>query len=191
MHAGSDSTSSSDGGPLQSVFSGNHANRQQAKVQLFSAVAAIAGFTSITYHQLNSIHQFYLTSQLCKRHQAVFQETLPNQQRDVQQSWPSRPEVSLSLLNVLVRLLRMINLCIFLNFMDSCYLACWHAFVFCKGWLLRWLVLYETLSMTSLLWFLLSLCLYPCTHASGGLVLIARQASKCLHHAHFFLFQFI
>lgn len=28
-------------------------------------------------------------------HQAVFQETLPNQQRDVQQSWPSRPEVSL------------------------------------------------------------------------------------------------
>lgn len=46
--------------------------------------------------------------------------------------------------------------------------------------------------MTSLLWFLLSLCLYPRTHASGGLVLIARQASKCLHHAHFFfLFKII
>lgn len=44
--------------------------------------------------------------------------------------------------------------------------------------------------MTSILWFLLSLCLYPCTHASGGLVLIARQASKCLQHAHLLFFFF-
>lgn len=34
--------------------------------------------------------------------------------------------------------------------------------------------------------FILYLCLYLCTRASGGLILIARQASKCLRHCVFF-----
>lgn len=36
----SEPTSSGDGGPLQSVCTGNHTDRQQEKVQLFTTVAA-------------------------------------------------------------------------------------------------------------------------------------------------------
>lgn len=35
--------------------------------------------------------------------------------------------------------------------------------------------------------YVLSLCLYMCAHASGGLILIARQASKCLCYCVYFV----
>ena len=35
--------------------------------------------------------------------------------------------------------------------------------------------------------YVLSLCLYTCAHASGGLILIAHQASKCLCHCVYFV----
>lgn len=84
----SKSTSSGDGCPLQSVCTGNHTNRQQEKVQLFTTVAATVS---------QRVREIITAFQIFERRQAVFQETLPNQQRDIQQSWPSRPEVSLSL----------------------------------------------------------------------------------------------
>lgn len=42
------------------------------------------------------------------------------------------------------------------------------------------------MSLLFMFYYVLSLCLYLCTCASGGLILIARQASKCLRHTVFF-----
>lgn len=69
----------------------------------------------------------------------------------------------------------------FINISSLCdLLVCF----FCERVVLVIAQFYRTVSMSLLFMssYILSLCLYLCTRASGGLILIAHQASKCLCH---------